>query len=295
MVTDFCDDLNALDAPTSEIHFRSDADELDEYLEDEDLDMDAESKDELRSGELSGDYEDETAPQLVEVNDQIRKLHAECLKLGITVFKTMNQQIQEAKQFIVTLRDNIFRYRQGSSGNVIAFSDDMLGMDGKPLGKLSWPQYCERVFELSTKRISQILGATDKSVKKEKTPVEKTKAFRHGWEKCSQQMSDWKRAQQAKGVIFKTDPPLPTFTAEAPRKTTFAEILECEGTEVIPSAASGETAEDTADDLTVFTYFNALKNDETAVIEMMQRILRHCGLANRISIKTVENRMRQAA
>jgi len=295
MVTDFCDDLNALDAPTSEINFRSAADELDEYLENEDLDMDAESEDESESGDESEDEEDETAPQLVEVNDQIRKLHAECLKLGVTVFKTMKQQIQEAKQFIVTLRDNIFRYRQGSSGNVIAFSDDMLGTDGKPLGKLSWPQYCERVFDLSTKRISQILGATDKSVKKEKTPVEKTKAFRHGWEKCNQQMSDWKRAQQAKGVIFKTDPPLPTFTTEAPRKTTFAEIRECEGTEVIPSAAPGETAEDTVDDLTVFTYFNALKNDETAVIETMRRILRHCGLANRISIKTVEDRMRQAA
>jgi TATA-binding protein-associated factor Taf7 len=139
MVTDFCDDLNALDAPTSEIDFRSGTDELDDYLENEDLDDDAESEDESGSGDQS-EEDDETAPQLVETTDQIRKLHSECLKRGKKVFKKMKQQIEEAKPFILTLRDNIFRYRQGSSGNVIAFSDDMLGMDGKPLGKLSWPQ-----------------------------------------------------------------------------------------------------------------------------------------------------------
>jgi hypothetical protein len=294
MVTDFGDDLNALDASTSEITFRSGADELDEYLEDDELDG-AESEDESGSRDQSEDEDDETEPQLLEVNDQIRKLHSECLERGKKVFKKMKQQIEDAKPFILTLRDNIFRYRQGSSGNVIDFADDMLGMDGKPLGKLSWPQYCERVFDLSTKRISQILGAKDKSVKKEKTPVEKTKAFRQGWEKCNQQMSDWKRAQQAKGTIFKTDLPLPTFTAEPPRKKAFAEMLNSESTEANQSVAAEETAEDTVDDLAVFTYFQALKNDETAVIEMMQRILRHCGLANRVTIKTTEDGMRQAA
>lgn len=294
MVTDFCDDLNALDASTSEIDFRSGADELDDYIEDEDLEMDAESEDESESGEQSEDADDETEPQLVPVNDQIRQLHAECLKHS-PIFKTMKQQIEGAKEFILTLRDHVFRYRQGTSGNVIDFADDMLGMDGKPLGKLSWPQYCERVFDLSTKRISQILGAKDKSVKKEKTPLEKTKAFRQGWEKCNQQMSDWKRAQQAKGTIFKTDLPLPTFTAEPPTKKAFAEMLNSESTEAIQSIAAEESAEDTVDDLAIFTYFQALKNDETAVIEMMRRILRHCGLANRVSIKTTEDRMRQAA
>ena len=296
MVTDFCDDLNALDAPTSEINFRSAADELDEYLEDEDLDMDAESEDESESGDESEDEEDETAPQLVEVNDQIRKLHAECLKHG-TVFKTMKQQIQEAKRFILPLRDNIFRYRQGSSGNVIAFSDDMLGMDGKPLGKLSWSQYCERVFDLSTKRISQILGAKDKSVKKTNKPNCEKSLWRNGWHARSQQVENWIRAQQAEGTVFATDVSLPSDYTDVV-KAPLTKLLVESAAENVPSAQdedAAENAELAADETSVICFFARYKKNPAEMVAMMRLILRTYGLANKVSIETVENRMRQAA
>lgn len=296
MVTDFCDDLNALDAPTSEITFRSAADELDEYLEDEDLDMDAESEDESESGDESEDEEDETAPQLVEVNDQIRKLHAECLKHG-TVFKTMKQQIQEAKRFILPLRDNIFRYRQGSSGNVIAFSDDMLGMDGKPLSKLSWSQYCERVFDLSTKRISQILGAKDKSVKKTNKPNCEKSLWRNGWHARSQQVENWIRAQQAEGTVFATDVSLPSDYTDVV-KAPLTKLLVESAAENVPSAQdedAAENAELAADETSVICFFARYKKNPAEMVAMMRLILRTYGLANKVSVETVENRMRQAA
>jgi hypothetical protein len=290
MVADFCDDLNALDAPTSEINFRSDADELDEYLEDEDLDMDTDSEDESGSGDQSEDEEDETALQLVEVNDQIRKLHAECLKLGITVFKTMKQQIQEAKRFILPLRDNIFRYRQGSSGNVIAFSDDMLGMNGKPLGKLSWPQYCERVFDLSTKRISQILGATDKSVKKTIKPNCEKSLWRNGWHARSQQVENWIRAQKAAGTVFATDVSLPSHYTDVV-KAPFTKLLAESAAEDAPSAPDQDGAEDAelaADETSVICFFARYKKNPAEMVAMLRLILRTYGLANNISIETAE-------
>ena len=295
MVTDFCDDLNALDAPTSEINFRSGADELDEYLEDEDLDMDADSEDESGSGDQS-EEDDESAPQLVEMTDQIRKLHAKCFKLGTTVFKTMKQQIQEAKRFILPLRDNIFRYRQGSSGNVIAFSDDMLGMDGKPLGKLSWPQYCERVFDLSTKRISQILGAKDKSIKKTNKPNCEKSLWRNGWHARSQQVENWIRAQQAAGTVF-TDVSLPSDYTDVV-KAPLTKLLAESAAENVPSAQDQDAAENTelaADETSVICFFARYKKNPAEMVAMMRLILRTYGLANKVSIEAVENRMRQAA
>jgi hypothetical protein len=234
---------------------------------------------------------------LVEVNDQIRKLHAECLKLGITVFKKIKQQILEAKPFIVTLRDNIFRYRQGSSGNVIAFSDDMLGMDGKPLGKLSWPQYCDRVFDLSTKRISQILGAKDKSVKKTNKPNCEKPLWRKGWHARNQQVDNWIRAQQAKGTVFATDVPVPSDYADVV-KTPLAKLVGKSAAEDVPSAPDEDVAKDAesaADETAVIRYFARYKENPAKMVEMMRLILGTYGFADTVSIETVENRMRQAA
>jgi hypothetical protein len=186
---------------------------------------------------------------------------------------------------------------QASSGNVIAFSDDMLGMDGKPLGKLSWPQYCERVFDLSTKRISQILGAKDKSVKKTNKPNCEKSLWRNGWHARSQQVENWIRAQQAAGTVFATDVSLPsdyTDVVKAPLTKHLAELAA----ENVPSAQdedAAENAELAADETSVICFFARYKKHPAEMVAMMRLILRTYGLANKVSVETVENRMRQAA
>jgi len=170
-------------------------------------------------------------------------------------------------------------------------------MDGKPLGKLSWPQYCDRVFDLSTKRISQILGAKDKSVKKTNKPNCEKSLWRNGWHARSQQVDNWIRAQQAAGTVFATDVPLPSDYADVV-KTPLAKLAAESAAEDVTSASDqdgGTDAELAADETSVICFFARYKKNPAEMVAMMRLILRTYGLANKVSIETVEKRMRQAA
>jgi hypothetical protein len=93
---------------------------------------------------------DEGSLSAIEADEQMLKLHEAC-KGFAERFRSLNDEIETMRPYIITLKSK-FKVRQGTSGIAILFPD---------LGYVYWSQYCDKVFNLSQKRVNELISAKD--------------------------------------------------------------------------------------------------------------------------------------
>lgn len=90
---------------------------------------------------------DEGSLSAIEADEQMLKLHEAC-KGFAERFRSLNDEIETMRPYIITLKSK-FKVRQGTSGIAILFPD---------LGYVYWSQYCDKVFNLSQKRVNELIS-----------------------------------------------------------------------------------------------------------------------------------------
>jgi hypothetical protein len=138
---------------------------------------------------------DEGSLSAIEADAPTLKLHEAC-KGFAERFRSLNDEIETMRSYVVTLKSK-FKVRQGTSGIAILFPD---------LGYLYWSQYCDKVFNLSQKRVNELISVKDdpapNEIKDQPNPeVKYAKWIALGKERAMTEMA-------AKGVDVKASAPV---------------------------------------------------------------------------------------
>jgi hypothetical protein len=146
---------------------------------------------------------DEDSLSAIEADEQLLKLHEACQGFAER-FRSLNDEIETMRPYIITLKSK-FKVRQGTSGIAILFPD---------LGYVYWSQYCDKVFNLSQKRVNELISVKDdpapNEIKDKPSPeITYAKWIALGKERAMAEMA-------AKGVGVKASAPLPEMKSAEP-------------------------------------------------------------------------------
>jgi hypothetical protein len=164
------DELKNLSPATSEI--------ISEVTDATTTDNDVEDEVEVEDEGFDAEHPYGQSNKVIEADVLTLKAHAACLAAG-PLFKNLNSVIEEYKPFILAVK-RTFNVKQGYRGLQVQFPDF-----AEPV---FWSEYCEKVFDLTTRRINQLLEQTDASyVKSTPKPLEERTDYIKGLQAGRQQ------------------------------------------------------------------------------------------------------------
>jgi hypothetical protein len=146
---------------------------------------------------------DEGSLSAIEADEQMLKLHEAC-KGFAERFRSLNDEIETMRPYIITLKSK-FKVRQGTSGIAILFPD---------LGYVYWSQYCDKVFNLSQKRVNELISTKDDPAPNEMKDKPNPEITHARWIALGKERAMAEMA--AKGVDVKASAPLPEKKSAEP-------------------------------------------------------------------------------